>query len=125
MSTTQPKRLRFHIMIDRESRQIAKRLRDPTQLRLFLLLPSFLRWKEWHQINESRIAAELEITTDELRKALAELVLLGLILRNDTTTYPGTTGWMLSSVWGGKGSWREVQDDIAAENDPSRDSDAA
>jgi hypothetical protein len=35
MSASQPKRLRFHIMIDRETRQIARRLRDVTQLRLF------------------------------------------------------------------------------------------
>jgi len=124
MSESKPKRLRFHIMIDRETRQIAKRIRDATQLRLFLLLPSFLRWHEWHQIDEARIAADLEITEDELRKAMAELVLLGLVLRNDTT-YPGTTGWQLSAVWGRKGSYREVQADIAAERDRPRDADAA
>jgi hypothetical protein len=75
MSTIQPKRLRFHIMIDRETRQIAKRLRDATQLRLFLLLPSFLRWDAWHSIDEARIAAELEITPDDLNEALAALIL--------------------------------------------------
>jgi hypothetical protein len=124
MSATQPKRLRFHIMIDRETRQIAKRLRNATQLRFFLLLPSFLRWHEWHQIDEAKIATELEITPEELRKALAELALHGLVLRNDTT-YPGNTGWLLSSVWGRKGSYREVQADIAAETDRPRDADAA
>ena len=81
MSASQPKRLRFHIMIDRETRQIARRLRDATQLRLFLLLPSFLRWDAWHPIDEARIAAEPEITPEELNKALAGLVLHGLVLR--------------------------------------------
>ena len=36
-------------------------LRDATQLRLFLLLPSFLRWDAWHRIDEARIAAELRL----------------------------------------------------------------
>jgi hypothetical protein len=120
MDEAQPKRLRFHIMIDRETRQIAKRLRDATQLRLFLLLPSFLRFHEWHQIDEARIASELEVTPEELRKAMTALVLLGLVLRRDTA-FDGTTCWMLSSVWGRKGSYREVQADIAAENDRRRD----
>ena len=123
MSANQPKRLRFHIMIDRETRQIAKRLRDGTQLRLFLLLPSFLRWDAWHPIDEARIAAELEITPEELNKALAELVLHGLILRNDTDYR--ITVWLLSTVWGRKGSWTEVQANIAAETDRSRDADTA
>jgi hypothetical protein len=120
MDEVQPKRLRFHIMIDRETRQIAKRLRDATQLRLFLLLPSFLRFHEWHQIDEERMASELDVTPEELSKAMAALVLLGLVLRRDTALN-GTTGWMLSSVWGRKGSYREVQADIAAENDRRRD----
>jgi hypothetical protein len=123
MSASQPKRLRFHIMIDRETRQIAKRLRDATQLRLFLLLPSFLRWDAWHSIDEARIAAELEITPEELNKALAALVLYGLVLRNDTDYR--ITGWRLSRVWGRKGSWTEVQANIAAETDRSQDADAA
>ena len=120
MGEAQPKRLKFHIVIDRETRQIATRLRDATQLRLFLLLPSFLRFHEWHQIDEARIASELEVTPEELRKAMAALGLLGLVLRRDTA-FDGTTGWMLSSVWGRKGSYREVQADIAAENDRRRD----
>jgi hypothetical protein len=123
MSASQPKRLRFHIMIDRETRQIAKRPRDATQLRLFLLLPSFLRWDAWHSIDEARIAAELEITPEELNKALAALVLYGLVLRNDTDYR--ITAWRLSRVWGRKGSWTEVQANIAAETDRSRDTDAA
>jgi hypothetical protein len=123
MSASQPKRLRFHIMIDRETRQIARRLRDATQLRLFLLLPNFLRWDAWHPIDEARIAAEIEITPEELNKALAELVLHGLVLRNDTD-YRRTV-WLLSPVWGRKGSWTEVQANIAAETDRSRDADAA
>lgn len=110
-------------MIDRETRQIAKRLRDATQLRLFLLLPSFLCWDAWHSIDEARIAAELEITPEELNKALAALVLYGLVLRNDTDHR--MTGWRLSRVWGRKGSWTEVQANIAAETDRSQDADAA
>jgi hypothetical protein len=110
-------------MIDRETRQIARRLRDATQLRLFLLLPSFLRWDAWHPIDEARIAAEPEITPEELNKALAGLVLHGLVLRNDTDYR--VTVWLLSSIWGGKGSWREVQANIAAETDRPRDADAA
>jgi hypothetical protein len=123
MSVSQPKRLRFHIMIDRETRQIARRLRDATQLRLFLLLPSFLRWDAWHSIDEARIAAELEITPEELNNALAALVLYGLVLRNDTDYR--ITAWCLSPVWGRKGSWTEVQANIAAETNRLRDTDAA
>ena len=123
MSENQPKRLRFHIMIDRETRQIAKRLTDATQLRLFLLLPSFLRWDTWHPIDEVRVAAELEITTDELNKALNALLLHGLILRNDTDYR--ITVWLLSKMWGAKGSYREVLADIEAEKDRSQDRDAA
>jgi hypothetical protein len=115
MTESQPRRLRFHIVIDREARQIAKRLKDVTQLRVFLVLPSFLRWEAWHQIDEERIAAELEITPDELRKALAALVLHGLILHDDTRYHIPV--WRLSSVWGAKGSWREVQANIAGEAD--------
>jgi hypothetical protein len=122
MSASQPKRLRFHIMIDRETRQIAKRLRDATQLRLFLLLPSFLRWDAWHSIDEARIAAELEITPEELNKALAALVLYGLVLRNDTDYR--ITAWRLSPVWGRKGLWTEVQANIAAETETDRSGDA-
>lgn len=116
------RRLRFHIMFDTQTRQIARGLRDATQLRLFLLLPSFFRWDAWHLIDEARIAAELEITPEEVRRALAEFVLRGLILRNDTG-YRGT-GWQLSSVWGRKGSFREVQADIA-QTDRAPDAEAA
>jgi hypothetical protein len=122
MSATQPRRLRFHIMFDTQTRQIARGLRDATQLRLFLLLPSFCRWDAWHRIDEARIAAELEITPEEVNKALAELVLRGLVLRNDRDDRP--TGWRLSSVWGRKGSFREVQADIA-ETDRAPDAEAA
>jgi hypothetical protein len=83
----------------------------------------FLRWDAWHPIDEARIAADLEITPEELNKALAELVLHGLILRNDTDYR--ITVWLLSSVWGKKGSWTEVQANIAAEPDRSRDADTA
>jgi hypothetical protein len=124
MDEVQPKRLRFHIMIDRETRQIAKRIRDATQLRLFLLLPSFLRWDTWHPIDEARIAVELEITLEELQKAMAALVMYGLVLRDDEG-YPGTTGWLLSKMWGAKGSYREVLADVEAEKDRSQDRDAA
>lgn len=110
-------------MIDRETRQIARRLRDATQLRLFLLMPSFLRWDAWHPTDEARIAAGLEITREERNKALAELVLHGLVLRNDTDYR--ITVWLLSSVWGRKGSRAEVQANIADETDRSRDADAA
>ena len=122
MSATQPRRLKFHIMFDIQTRQIAKGLRDATQLRLFLLLPSFLRWDAWHAIEDERIAAELEITPEEVRKALAELVLRGLVLRDDGNYQ--NTGWRLSPVWGAKGSFREVQADIARMDGP-RDADAA
>jgi hypothetical protein len=74
MDEAQPKRLRFHIMIGCETRQIAKRLRDAKQLRLFLKLPCFLRWDAWHPIDEARVAAEIEITPMELNKALGELL---------------------------------------------------
>jgi hypothetical protein len=110
-------------MIDRETRQIARRIQDATQLRLFLLLPSFLRWDAWHPIDETRIASELEITTEELMKAMAALVLHGVILRDDTRYR--VTVWLLSPVWGRKGSWTEVQACIAGETDRSRDEDAA
>jgi hypothetical protein len=119
MIESQPRRLRFHIVIDREARQIAKRLKDATQLRVFL--PSFLQWEAWHPIDEERIATELEITPDELQKALAALVLHGLILHDDT--HYRVPVWRLSSVWGAKGSWREVQADIAGEADWRRDAD--
>jgi hypothetical protein len=117
-----PRRLKFHIMFDTQTRQIAGGLRDATQLRLFLLLPSFFRWDAWHQIDEARLAAELEITPEELSKALAELVLRGLVLRNDTRYR--VTAWRLSSVWGRKGSFREVQADIA-QTDKAPDAEAA
>ena len=122
MSEHQPKRLRFHIMIDRETRQIAKRIKDATQLRLFLLLPSFLRWDTWHPIDEVRVAAELEITTEELNTALNTLVMHGLILRDDARY--SVTVWLLSKMWGAKGSYREVLADIEAEKDRSRGRDA-
>ena len=50
-------------------------------------------------------------------------MLHGLVLRNDTDYR--VTVWLLSSIWGGKGSWREVQANIAAETDRPRDADAA
>jgi DNA-binding IclR family transcriptional regulator len=87
------------------------------------LLPSFLRWDAWHPIDAARIAAELEITPEELNRALAELVLHGLVLRNDT--YYCITVWLLSKVWGRKGSYREVLEDIASEEDRPRDNGAA
>lgn len=109
MSASQPKRLRFHVMIDSETRQIARRLWDATQLRLFLLLPSFLRWDAWHPIDEARIAAEREITPEELNKSLAELVLHGLVLRNDTpphTLAPLVGLGQKGVVDGGPGKYR-------------------
>jgi len=109
-------------MIDRETRQIAKRIKDGTQLRLFLLLPSFLRWDTWHPIDEVRVAAELEITTEELNTALNTLVMHGLILRDDARY--SVTVWLLSKMWGAKGSYREVLADIEAEKDRSRGRDA-
>jgi hypothetical protein len=108
-------------MIDRETRQIARRVRNATQLRLFLPLPNFLRWHEWHPTDEARIAAALEITKNELNKAMAELVLKGIIPRNHTNYK--VTVWLLSSVWGRKGSLREVQADLAAESDRTQDGD--
>jgi hypothetical protein len=72
------------------------------------------------ELTPERIASELEVIPEELSKAMATLVLLGLVLRRDTA-FDGTTGWMLSSVWGRKGSYREVQADIAVENDRRRD----
>jgi hypothetical protein len=86
-----------------------------------LFLPIFLRWDSWHPIDEERIAVELEVTLDELRKALAALVLHGLILHDDA--HYRIPVWRLSSVWGAKGSWREVQADIAGEADWQRDAD--
>jgi hypothetical protein len=68
MTESQPQRLRFHIVIDREARQIAQRLKDATQLRVFLLLPSFLRWEAWHPIDEERIAGELKISLTSCEK---------------------------------------------------------
>jgi hypothetical protein len=68
MTESQPRRLRFHIVIDREARQIAQRLKDATQLRVFLLLPSFLRWEAWHPIDEERIAGELKISLTSCEK---------------------------------------------------------
>ncbi|MEA2770926.1 MAG: hypothetical protein QOD93_3888 [Acetobacteraceae bacterium] len=47
--------------------------------------------------------------------ALAALVLHGLILHDDTRYHIPV--WRLSSVWGAKGSWREVQANIAGEAD--------
>ena len=62
-------------------RELARRIRTATALRLFLTLPDILDWQEWRMLNQATLGEELGIAQSHISTALRELLAIGIIER--------------------------------------------
>jgi len=80
---------------------IASQVRSSTALRLLLILPSRLDWRDWRQLNQSELASTIHSYQANVSRGLKELLALGMLERRGAGP---RQEWRLTQTLGWRGN---------------------